>query len=129
MIINSIKTTQMKHFTVLCIQRKIYRSLHNFINNNHFDISVKTGINNILETDVQFIPSPTEQRMFDKLNNAFDLNEDNNDVDSPINCNYSIDEFVSAKLKQSKYFSTFHLNILQYVVISNLNSNIARLLC
>ena len=95
----------------------MYSGKYNSSLNNQFDISDKKGINNILETDVQFIPSSTEQRMFDKLNNAinnnlFDLNEDDNDVDSSVNCNYySRDEFVSAKFNQSKYFSTAHLSI------------------
>ena len=55
--------------------------------------------------------------MFDKLNNAinnisYDLNESENENDSPLDCNYySLDDFTKAKFNSSKSFSVLHLNI------------------
>ena len=105
-----------EHFyCITCIAENIAFST---LNDNQFEVFVKKGINHLLD-DVIFKPTIMEQHLFHKLNdainrNAFDIteeaNEDNNDVQ--IDCKYySLDEFVSAKLKSSKTFSIVHLNI------------------
>ena len=100
-------------YCIICTAENIPFST---LNNNQFNVAVIKGINNILETEVQFSRSPTEQQIFDKINNAinsnaFDLNENAED-DCTINCNYySIEEFLSAKFNSSKSFSILHLNI------------------
>ena len=62
------------------------------LNDNQFEICVKNGINYLPDTDVCFKPSDSEQRLFNKLNNAinnnaFDVvhedNEDNNVFNNP----------------------------------------------
>ena len=86
------------------------------LNDNHFNIAVTKGINCPNETEVRFDPSPSDKLIYDKLNqaiNAFDPNEENNkDEIATINCKYySNNEFISAKFKQDKTFSILHLNI------------------
>ena len=88
------------------------------IDNTHFNIAVTNGINCPIETDIKHVPSPSEQLIYNKLNQSIndfvpiqDTNDDDN-VNSIINCKYySIDEFTSAKFKQDKSFSILHLNI------------------
>ena len=55
--------------------------------------------------------------MFDKLNStinkiSYELNENEDEFESPLNCNYySIEEFTKANFNSSKSFSILHLNI------------------
>ena len=73
------------------------------LNNNQFVISVKKGVQNSSDKDVNFIPSDFQQKIFDKLNsainnNGFDLDtkiEDEDDEVIPtIDCKYyNVDDF------------------------------------
>ena len=91
------------------------------LNNNQFVISVKKGVSNCSEKDVNFVPSDFQQKIFDKLNsainnNAFDLDteiEDEDDEVIPsIDCKYyNVDDFASAKFSPTKSFSILHYNI------------------
>ena len=90
------------------------------LNNNEFSISVKNGILNTNDCQMNFVPSDYQQKVFDTLNsaisnNAFDLdNEDESDGDPipTIDCKYySIDDFKSSNFSPSKNFSVLHYNI------------------
>ena len=74
------------------------------LNNNEFSISVKNGILNTNDCQMNFVPSDYQQKVFDTLNsaisnNAFDLdNEDESDGDPIPTIDwkyYSIDDFKS----------------------------------
>ena len=89
------------------------------LNDIQFELCVKKGIHILPDDDFRFKPSVSEQRLFNKLNNAinnnaFDLNEEDNEDnnDFTTDCKYySSDEFISAKFNSSKTFSILHLNI------------------
>ena len=75
------------------------------LNDNQFELCVKKGINHQIDDNVFLKPSVSEQRLFDKLNNAINSNvfyvsEDDNEEHNgtTIVCNYyGVDEFFSAK--------------------------------
>ena len=89
------------------------------LTNNEFDIFIKHGLNSILDIENTFTSSPTQQIMFDKLNNLInqnsyytDCDEDDNDEVKSTNCYYySTEEYKKAKFKPPTSFSIFHLNI------------------
>ena len=70
-------------------------------------------------TDFNVLPSPAQQRLFNKLNNIINQNSFNHDgnndeVDDqpPVDCSYyNVNEFLDAKFNASKSFSILHLNI------------------
>ena len=103
-------------FCVNCIAENIAFSK---LNNNEFVISVKKGIINSNEKDINFVPSDFQQKIFDKLNsainsNAFDLDteDEDNEVIPTIDCKYyNIDDFTSANFNPAKTFSILHYNI------------------
>ena len=85
------------------------------LNNNQFSVSVKNGIINSDDCQIDFVPSEYQRKIFDTLNsaisnNAFDFNnEDESESDGDpiptIDCKYySIDDFVSSKFSPSKTF-------------------------
>ena len=102
-----------------CIKCSAENIAFSSLNDNEFEICVKKGINHLLDADINFKPSASEQQLFNKLNNAINSNafgiieednEDNNDL--TIDCNYySLNEFILAKFNSSKTFSIIHLNI------------------
>jgi hypothetical protein len=118
-----------------CIKCTAQNIAFSSLNDNQFEICVKNGINYLPDTDISFKPSDSDQRLFNKLNNAinnnaFDVvqedNEENNDL--TIDCNYySLDESTSAKFNASKSFSIIHLNIhsiaLLLIALFNLLDN------
>ena len=85
------------------------------------------------DSNIRLTPTPTQQKIIDKLNNIilqqnstnFDADGDDdddenlsssqpptNEFDVPISCSYyTCDDFVSAKFEASKTFSILHLNI------------------
>ena len=80
-------------FCVNCVAENIPFSK---LNNNEFIISVKKGVINSCEKDIDFVPSDFQQKIFDKRNsainnNAFDLITENEDdeVIPTIDCNES----------------------------------------
>ena len=91
------------------------------LNNNEFTISVKKGVINSSEKEINFVPSNFQQKVFDKLNsainnNAFDLDteieDDDDEVIPTIDCQYyNVDDFSSAKFNLTKTFSILHYNI------------------
>ena len=90
------------------------------LTNNEFDTFIKLGINSLLDIEIRvFTPSPSQQIMFEILNNLITQNlycnetEEDNDVEvKSTNCYYySSDELMKAKFKPSTSFSIFHLNI------------------
>ena len=70
-------------------------------------------------SDFNVLPSPSQQKLFNKLNqiiNKSTFNQDDNNTEDEdqlqIDCNYyNIDEFSDAKFNASKSFSLLHLNI------------------
>ena len=81
---------------------------------------MKKGIINSGDHSVDFIPSASQQKMFDQLNNAinnnaFDLDTDEGEDDEiipTINCKYyNVDDFCSSNFNPSKTFSILHYNI------------------
>ena len=112
---NDYKNDPSKTFHCLnCIEDIIPFSK---LNDNEFDISVKKGINLLLNpnTNFKYSPSPTQQAMYDKLNiliNQSTSNDSEENSNDYLNCNYyNIDEFNKEKFKSSKSFSILHLNI------------------
>ena len=89
------------------------------LDNNQFNISVKQGVNYLIETDVNYLPSERNQRLFDKINKAIfnnthniDADEEDNDIETNTNCKYyGVEEFTTAKFNSDKTFSVLHLNI------------------
>ena len=91
------------------------------LNNNEFTISVKKGVINSSDKEINFVPSDFQQKVFDKLNsamnnNAFDLGteieDDDDEVIPTIDCQYyNVDDFSSAKFNPAKTFSILHYNI------------------
>ena len=91
------------------------------LNNNEFTISVKKGVINSSEKEINFVPSDFQQKVFDKLNsainnNAFDLDteieDDDDEVIPTIDCQYhNVDDFSSAKFNPTKTFSILPYNI------------------
>ena len=76
-------------------------------------------------SDIKLTPTPTQQKIIDKLNNLIQhqnsatnekdhdySNQPDNEFDQPITCSYfSCDDFVNAKIEANKNFSILHLNI------------------
>ena len=66
------------------------------LTNNEFDTFIKLGINSLLDIEnTVFTPSPSQQIMFDKLNNLItqnsycnDTEEDNDEEVKSTNCYY-----------------------------------------
>ena len=112
---NEYCALQSDYFCITCISKNIPFST---LTDNDFYMTVvkciKTPLN--YTNNFNFLPSPSQQKLFNKLNNIINQNNFNNDdeVDDqpPINCNYyNVDEFVDAKFNASKSFSILHLNI------------------
>lgn len=90
------------------------------LNNNEFFLSVKKGIISNDASQVDFVPSDFQQKVFDELNSAinnnafdFDAGEGEDGTSIPtVNCKYySVNEFVTSKFNPSKNFSILHYNI------------------
>ena len=89
-------------------------------NNNDFFVTVKKGVINPSETQLDFKPSDFQEKIFMELNsainnNAFDLDTDESDGGDPIpsiDCKYyNIEDFSSSNFNTRKSFSIFHFNI------------------
>ena len=104
------------HFCTNCVATNIPFST---LTDNEFYLSVikcsKTPLD--YTSDFDFFPSPSQQKLFNKLNgiiNQDNLTHDDSDEDNqpPIDCNYyNINEFTEAKFNAPKSFSILHLNI------------------
>ena len=88
------------------------------LNDNHFDILVKKGVNFKDDDVINLAITGNQKILFDQLNKAIQSNLpeldpslDDTDI-TPLNCQYySTDDFLSKKFKSEKTFSVFHLNI------------------
>lgn len=88
------------------------------LNDTEFLIHITNGINTPLNQtpSFEFLPSPSQQKLLNKLNNLIYQNnneQSDEDDDNPgIQCNYySTHEFCQSKFNSSKSFSILHLNI------------------
>ena len=124
---NDIDKTQYREFQLKpylsfdCLKCKAEILPFTMLNDYEFDSSVKKG-ENFLNSHIQhpkFIPTLTQQEMFDKLNkhieeynNRVINNEEECNYNQTFNCNYyGVNEFMNCKFNSSKNFSILHLNI------------------
>ena len=105
------------HFCTNCIIKNVPFST---LSNNEFYLSVIKCAKTPLDytSDFDFLPSPTQQKLFNKLNDIINQNnithdDSDEDANQPlIDCNYyNINDFTDAKFNASKSFSILHLNI------------------
>ncbi len=124
---NDIDKAQYKEFQLKpylyfdCLKCKAEILPFMMLNDHEFDSSVKKGeifSKNQIQNTI-FIPTLTQQEMFDKLNTHIEEyntrvinNEDECNYNQTLNCNYyGVDEFMSCKFNSNKNFSILHLNI------------------
>ena len=110
---DSYKNNTKHFYCITCMAENIP-----FTNLTDTEISAYLkGINILLNSSHEF--NPSQQRLFDKLNNFINQNshnsnmsDNNDDEEVSINCKYySIDEFTRSKFKAPKSFSILHLNV------------------
>ena len=88
-------------------------------NDNQFDISVKQGVNYILETGIIYTPIEMDKKLFDRINHAVCADQnDYDEIDTYIDCKYyGVEDFQKLKIKPEKSFSVFHLKFTLYKLI------------
>ena len=103
------KDNPKNFYCIKCVAKNIPFS---DLTDNELFASLK-GINTSLNSPF----SPSQQKLFDKLNNFINQNSinsasNNNDEEASIDCKYySIDEFSRSRFNAPKSFSILHLNI------------------